>query len=393
LFAYGIFEVIYAPRKAFKAIIQNPRYIGPILIMILFIAANTGFGYILASKSYYEQTLPSGAAPKYDKWTQSKSWWTSNASSISESNDSLSGGYYGNRSIEFDMINGKEIYMQVKFNQSVDCYGADGYTNMSFRIKMIYPNTTKLESASMYLFSSENETDYFKYNLTGYSFPSNNTLWNNLTIPIGLVSEWTSSNANANWSDIISLKYDFGLSENSNLTIRLTGLFFRGLFKSGIEESGFSSSLLGYSSSALMDFVVTWVLLGGLIFLISKGLGSKAPWKPMLILVGFILVTLFVEVIIYILLGANLPNLKYPLEYLGGTSSPGYQTALNKIAQDTAFASQIESFVGIGVTLWIIGLCAFAIRQLSEFSWSKSLLIAVVAYFISAILISIISSL
>jgi hypothetical protein len=390
LFAYGIFEVIYAPRKVFKEIIQNPRYIGPILIMILFIAANTGFGYILASKSYYEQTLPSGAAPKYDKWTQSKSWWTSNAS-ITESNDSLSGGYYGNKSIEFDMINGKEIYMQVNFNQSVDCYGADGYTNMSFRIKMIYPDTTMLESASMYLFSSE--TDYFKYNLTGYSFPSNSTLWNNLTIPIGLGSGWTSSSANANWSDIISLKYDFAFSENSNLTVRLTGLFFRGLFRSGIEETGFSSSLLSYSSSAFMEFVVTWVLLGGLIFLISKGLGGKGPWKPVLILVGFILVTLFVEVMIYVLLGANLPNLRYPLEYLGGSSSPGYQTALNKIAQDTALASQIESFVDIAVTIWIIGLCAFAIRQLNEFSWSKSLLVAVIAYFSMAIVGSLISSL
>lgn len=390
MFAYGIFEVIYAPRKAFKEITQNPRYIGPLLIMILFIAANTGFGYILASKSHYEQTLPSGVAPKYDEWTQSKSWWASNAS-ISESNDSLSGGYYGNKSIEFDMINGKEIYMQVDFNQSVDCYGADGYANMSFRIKMIYLNTAMLESASMYLFSSE--TDFFKYNFTGYSFPSNSTLWNNLTIPIGSTSGWTNSSANANWSDIISLKYDFVLSENANLTIRLTGLFFRGLFKSGIEETSISSHLLDYSSSAFMEFVITWVLLGGLIFLISKGLGGKAPWKPMLILVGFILVTLFVEIIIYVLLGANLPNLKYSLEFLGGSSSPGYQSALNKIAQDTALAFQIESFVDIGVTFWIIGLCAFAIRQLNEFSWSKSLLVAVVAYFIMAIVGNLISSL
>jgi hypothetical protein len=382
--------VIYAPRKVFKEIIQNPRYIGPILIMILFIAANTGYGYILASKSYYEQTLPSGAAPNYDEWTQSTSRWTSNGS-ISESNDSLSGGYYGNKSIEFDMINGREIYMQVNFSQSVDCYGMDGYTNMSFRIKTIYPNTTIIQSASMYLFSSK--TDYFKYNLTGYSFPSNSTLWNNLTIPIGPTSGWTSSSADANWSDIISLKYDFVLSDNANLTIRLTGLFFRGLFISGIEESSFSSHLLDYSSSAFMEFVVTWVLLGGLLFLISKGLGGKAPWKPMLILVGFILVTLFVEILIYALLGANLPNIKYPLEFLGGSSSPGYQSALNKIVQDTALFSQIEEFVDIAVTFWIIGLCAFAVRQLDEFSWSKSLLVAVIAYFVMAIVASIISSL
>jgi hypothetical protein len=376
--------VIYAPRKAFKEITQNPRYIGPILIMILLIAAETGYGYILASKSYYEQTLPSGAAPNYDEWTQSARWWTSNAT-ISESNDSLNGGYYGNKSIEFDMINSKEIYMQVNFNQSIDCYGADGYTNMSLRIKTIYPNTTMLQSASMYLFS--NETDYFKYNLTGYSFSSNRTVWNNLTIPIGPTGGWTSSNANANWSDIISLKYDFVLSENANLTIRLTGLFFRGLFISGIEENGISSILLDYSLSAFIGFVIAWVLLSGLLFLISKGLGGKAPWKPMLILVGFILITLFVEIMISVLLRANFPDFKYPLEVLGGSNSPGYQSALNKIAGYSTFF-QINSFVDIGVTFWIIGLCGFAARQLNEFSWSKSLLVAVVAYFIMVILTS-----
>jgi hypothetical protein len=376
--------VIYAPRKAFKEIAQNPRYIGPLLAIILFVAANTGFGYILASKSYYEQTLPSGAAPKYDEWTQSKSWWASNAS-ISESNDSLSGGYYGNKSIEFDLINGKEIYMQVNFNQSVDCYGADGYTNMSFRIKMIYPNTTMLESASMYLFSSENETDYFKYNLTGYSFPSNSTLWNNLTIPIGPTSGWIMSSANANWSNIVSLKYDFLWSENANLTVRIDGLFFRGVFKSALEEYGIYSYVPNYPLMGFMQFVITWVLLGGLMFLISKGLGGKSLWKPMLILVGFILMTLFVQMMINVILGANLPNLKYPLEYLGGVKGEE-QSALNKIAASTALASQISSIINIAVICWIISLCAIANRQLTEFSWSKSILVAVLAYFISAII-------
>jgi hypothetical protein len=381
LFAYGIFKVIYSPKKAFKEITQNPRYIGPLLIMILFIAANTGFGYILASKSYYEQTLPSGAAPKYDEWTESKIWWNSSAI-ISESNDSLSKGYYGNKSIEFNMTNAKQIYMLIDFNQSIKCSGEDGYKNMSFRIKMIYPNTTTLKSASMYLFSSQ--TDYFEYNLTGYSFPSNTTLWNNLTIPIGSTSGWTNSSNNANWSSITSLKYDFLWSENANLTVRLDGLFFRGIFKPAIEVGGISSVLLNYSLIALMQFVITWVLLGGLMFIISKGLGAKTLWKPMLIVAGFALIVLLVEMVINVILGANLPNLYYPLEFLGGVSGEG-QSALNKLVESTALASQISSFVNIAAIFWIVALCALAIRQLTEFSWSKSFLVAVVAYFISAI--------
>jgi hypothetical protein len=373
--------VIYAPQKAFKEIVQNPKYAGPLLIMILFIATNTGFGYILASKSYYEQTQPSGTAPQYDEWTQSSSWWTSNAT-VSESNDALSGGFYGNKSIEFDMTNGKQVWMQINFNQSVLCSGADGYKNMSFRIKMIYPDTTTLENATMYLFSSQ--TDYFMHSLANYSLPSNSTVWNNLTIPIGPESEWIMSSANANWSSIISLKYDFLWSENANLTVRLDGLFFRGVFKAAIEETGIPGVLINYSLIALMQFVITWVLLGGLMFIISKGLGGKTLWKSMLIVAGFALIALFVETAINVVLGANLPNLYYPLEFRGGVIGEG-QSALTRLVESTALASQISSFVNIAVIFWVVALCAFAIRQLTEFSWSKSFLIAVVAYFISAI--------
>jgi hypothetical protein len=384
LFAYGIFEVLYAPRKALKEITQNPRYIGPFLIMILFIAANTGFGYILASKSYYEQTLPSGASPQYDKWTENKSWWTSNAT-ISESNDALSGGYYGNKSIEFDMTNGKQIWMQIDFNQSIRCFGADGYKNMSFRIKMTYPNTTELNNATMKLFSTQ--TDYFQYNLTSYSLPSNSTVWNNLTIAIGTGSEWTVDGS-PDWGNITSLMYDFVWSENANLTVRLDGLFFRGIFKSAIEEVSIYS-LLNYSLMAFMQFAITWVLLGGLMFIMSRGLGGKTQWKPMLVVAGFALILLFAQMVINVIIAANLPNLYYPLEWVGGVSGEG-QTALNKLAADTALASRISSYVSIAAIFWIICLCALAVRLLTEFSWTKCFLVSVVAYFVTMIVVNII---
>jgi hypothetical protein len=207
-----------------------------------------------------------------------------------------------------------------------------------------------------------------------------------LTIPIGPTSGWTNSSNNADWSNIISLKYDFLWSANANLTVRLDGLFFRGLFENAIETAGISS-LLNYSLMAFMQFVITWVLLGGLMFIISKGLGGKALWKPMLIVAGFALIVLFVQMVINVILGANLPNLYYPLEFRGGVTGEG-QSALNKLIEDTALASQISSFVNIAVIFWVVALCAFAIRQLTEFSWTKGFLVAVVAYFVSTIVAS-----
>ena len=372
----NVLKVIYAPRKVFNEIIQNPKYIGPTLIMVLFIAANTGFGYILASKSYYEQTLPSGASPQKDEWTESRSWWTSNAT-ISESNDSLSGDYYGNKSIEFSMVNDKQILMRLNFTEPIKCSGVEGYENVSFRIKMIYPNTTELSNAILYLFSTQ--VANFSYNLPKQSLSSNNIVWNNFTIDLG--NGWIK-NGNADWSNITSLMYDFTWSENANLTIRLDGLFFRGIFKSGIEETGISSILLSYSLTALMQFVIIWVLLGGLIFIMSKGFGGKILWKPMFIVVGFVLITLFMQMMINVVLSANLPNLYYPLEWRGGVTGED-QSVLNKLSENTWLASQISSFVNIAVMVWTISLCAIATRLLAEFSWSKSFLVATVAYFVT----------
>jgi hypothetical protein len=255
---------------------------------------------------------------------------------------------------------------------------------------MIYPNTTTLVNASMYLFSSQ--TDFFRYNLTGYSLLSNSTLWYNLTIPIGPTSGWTNSSNSADWSSIISLKYDFLWSANANLTIRLDGLFFRGIFKSAIEEVGTSNYLINYSLMAFMQFVITWVLLGGIMYIMSRGLGGKTVWKLMLVAAGYALIVLFVQMAINVILAANLPNLYYPLEFRGGVNGEG-QSAFDALAASTALASQISSLVNIAAIFWIVSLCAIVIRELTGFSWSKGFLVAVVAYFVSTIVANVILSL
>jgi len=388
LFAYGIFKVIYAPFKTFKEIIHNPKYIGPVLIMILFIATNTGFAYILASKMYNEQTLPIGATQK-DEWTESSIWWVSNTVP-SESNDSLSGGFYGDKSIEFSIDNDKQIWMQLNFNESIVCSGARGFKNVSFRIKIIYPNTTELLNATLYLFS--NETDYFQHDLATASLPSSDVVWNNLNISLGHEndSEWIR-NGDAEWSNITSLKFEFMWSENANLTVRVDGLFFRGVFKSIIDTVGASNYLLGVSLSAFMQFTITWVFLGGLIFLISKALGAKLVWKAALIVIGFALITMFIQATINTVTAVTLPTLYRPLEFFGGAGEEG-EIARNIIFEKIMLTSQVNEIVQIALLVWTVVLCVIAVRSLTEFSWDKSILIAVVAYFVSMIAASFIIS-
>ena len=51
-------QVVYAPVKVFKKIIENPKYLGAIIILILFIGVQIGYEYVQFSKTYTENTSP-----------------------------------------------------------------------------------------------------------------------------------------------------------------------------------------------------------------------------------------------------------------------------------------------------------------------------------------------
>jgi len=345
--------------------------------MILFIVANIGFVYVAMSKTYVEQTLPT--ASQLDEWTENSTLWTSNAPNITESGDCISGSYYGNKSIEFSIANSTQIWMQLNNTEPINCSGIEGYKNMSFRIKLIYPTVTALNNASLFLYSSP--VDYFYYNLTKHLTSFNTTLWNNLTIPIEPESgSWLNGTTKVDWSNITTLKFEFTSPKNTNLTVLLDGLFFRGVFKSELENA--ASYMLNYSSFAFIQFTLKWVILSGIIYVMSKALGGKTVWRTLLILVGFALITLFIQAVINTVTYATAPTLYYPLEFFGGVKGE-FEIAYNKILEETWLVSMIGNYVQIAMYIWTIALCAIALRLLAEISWTKSLLIATVAYFVN----------
>ena len=393
MFAYGtlknIFKVIYAPQKAFKEIIQNPKYIGPILIMILFVAAYTGGAYFAQSKLYEEQTLPI-ARLQGDEWTENSTQvhWESNAI-IVESDDSVSGNksieefavfnFYGNKSIDFSVLNDKQLWMQLNFTEPVNCSDPEGYKKIAFWAKLIHLNITNISKASLYLFSSQ--IDYFYYNLTRQFISFNDTTWNKLAIAIGPRSEWANSSANTNWGNIISLRFEVASTENSNMTVRLDGLFFKGIFKSLLESVSFDY-MFSLSLFAFMQFVIQWVFLAGLIYIMAKAFGSKTLWRPLLILIGFALVTMFMQALINVAAYGTLPTIYRPLEFFSVIEQERLTPRI-KFSEDTWLVSQITGYTPMAILIWTIALCAIATRLPTEFSWSKSFLIATVAYFVT----------
>jgi len=374
LFATDILKVIYAPHKAFKDIIQNPKYFGPILIVILFMAASMGSTYAAISKTYIEKTLPDGKL--LDEWTENKAFWTSNAN-VAESYDSINGSYYGNKSIAFSITNNTKVLAQLKDIGPVNCSGPEAYSKLSFRIKWTSPETPPA-NASIQLLSTDSSD--FSYNLT--EAPSNFTynVWNNLTLPL-ISGGWSSSSSAASWNNITGLKLDFAWANSSDVTLLVDGVFFRGNFKS-LLESAAAAFLVNYAFLAFTQILLVWVILTGLIYLMGRGLGGSVLWKPVLIVIGFALVTMVIQSLVNMVAYLGSPTVHYPLELIGGVKGES-DIAFNAILEQTWLVSQIMRFTQIAVYVWTIALCSLAVRFLTAFGWAKSFLIGTAAYLIT----------
>jgi hypothetical protein len=378
LFATDILKVIYAPHKAFKGIIQNPKYFGPTLIVILFIAASMGSTYAAISKTCIEKTLPDGKL--LDEWTENRTLWTSNAG-ITESNDGMNGSYYGNKSIAFSITNNTEVWAQLKDIGPVNCSGPDGYSKLSFRIKWTNPEV-KPANATIQILSTIS-SEYFSYNLTGALPNFTYNVWNNLTLQLAS-NKWSNSSSAASWDNITALKLDFAWTDSSNITLLVDGLFFRGIFSSP-SGSATMTYLINYAFVALTHILLVWVFVTGLVYLMVRGLRGNVLWKPVLIVIGFALVTLAIQSFVGIAVFLNLPKLYYPLEYIGGVAGER-EIAYNAFVEQTWLVSEIIGYIQIIVHIWTIALSSLAVRFLTGFGWTKSFFIGASAYLVTILI-------
>lgn len=378
---HEILQVIYTPQKAFKEIQKNPKYIGPLLIMSLFVVAQTAFFYTIMSRSFVEKTLPN--IEQLDIWTENATLWEKSPGlTISNNyNDYINGIYYGNSSIEFSSVNETKISIKLNDIGPVDCYGPDGYKNLSLRIKMIDPSV-KPENATIYLFSTT-PLNYFLYTLTDF-FNSPINVWNNITIPVGS-EEWLGNSVASNWENISSLKLEFTWASKEDITLRADGFFFRGIF-TNVANVDDLSFLLSFSLLALAQFCFQWILLTGLLYLMTKGLGAQIVWMTLMVSVGFALITMVIQAVVNVATHLTLPKIYYTFEVMGGVSGES-DIALNNILEITSFVSQASIYLQVIVYVWIIILCGIATRLLTKFAWVKSFLISTSAFLITIIVL------
>ncbi|MEM2995586.1 MAG: YIP1 family protein [Candidatus Bathyarchaeia archaeon] len=382
-------KVIYAPHKAFKEIIQNPRYLGPILILILFAIANSGFMCAVATKTYVEKILPAGTYEKRDEWTENATLWKTNGMSpIENDTDCIKGDYYeifgivyyiyGEKSIEFQAVSSSQIWIQLNISSTpINCSGTESYQNLTFRMKIIDVETPS--NVSLYLFST-NPEDNFYYNLTS-QFDAVN-VWKNITVAIGPESQgWKNNTVNADWSNITGLRLDFTWQNESNITLLVDGLFFHGVYKSLIETDG--AYLFIFPISAVMQFIIQWFILGCTLYVVPKIFKVKTVWKPWLIVAGFALIAVVIQQIIFTAIHFSWSNLYISLKTLGKVPGETEEAYLQNLMSLVTILWVVDRVVWV----WIIALCAVAFKFTFEISWLKSFLVAVPSYLLYVLLL------
>jgi hypothetical protein len=385
LFATDILKVLYAPHKVFKQIIQSPKYWGPILVFVIFIALQSGFYYNLYSKTYYEQTSPQ--INQLGTWTEDSTLWTVTPGVTITSNylDFLNSSFYGNSSMQFDISNSGNLSLALTTISNVDC-GPTGFQDLSMRTKQISPETTP-SRVTLTLYSISSSNSYQRDLTSEFSNASLIGVWNNITIPVGSNATNWQTVGTPQWTNVTGLKLDFTYSSNSSISMRMEGLFFRGEFKTPV-QSDFTGFLLYILQLVVTQFLFQWLLFTGLVYVIIKGLKGTVIWKPLFVAVGFALAVTIVQSLINNVSILTLPAVNYPAELL--TNLPGEaQILTNAVSAQTATYSLIASIIQLAIYVWIVGLGAIIVHDLQpEFKWNKAILTSAAAFIVTIIVIS-----
>jgi hypothetical protein len=383
-----VFEVIYAPRKAFKKIAEHATIIAPILVILIYLVANVGYFYISASKVSVEQTVPAGSLE--NEWTQNSTLWTNQAGvQISQSDDFVNGtgylasDYYGNSSLAFSTTNNTRLAIEILQIGTVNCSNPDGYNKLSFRLKFTDPSTKPID-VLIRMFSANSSENFYKSLNPDFAESTTGT-WNNETITLAS-EDWSSSSQSADWSSITGLRLEFTWSQSSNITALIDGLFFHGPFISWMDIYG-TSYLLNVALSSVMQFTITWIILSGLIYLLSKFLGGTMVWRIVMMAVGVALITMAMLAILNAAGSSTLSNLRYPFELTAGfRGEAAADTAYNKITDQLFISDIIGRYGWIAIQIWTAILCSVAVHVLASFTWTKSILVGALAYVINLII-------
>ena len=400
LFLYDIFKVVYSPVKAFREILTNPRYIGPVLIIVISLLLTMGTNYVSVTKHYVEAINPTSRIA-WTNTTTPSSLWTSNAppENITATSNTGSDLLAGNYSVCALVSNNTEIWLKTTDIGTINCSDTSGFKTFYYKLKYTGFNQTLASQNASYaklrLFSLKNESNYFEYDLlSNQRYLNKSQAW--IDANVTLVSGWTS-NGFPDWKNITGIKFDLRFLEKGQLSLNLNDLHFGGKYELLTDSIGFSFWLTSTLVSSAFDIFLRWLIFAGLLWLTIKVFQPEgSPFRTILIIVGYAFAIVFVYVPIDILSVSQLPLLYFPDKVVFPLT--GRELATSSLATSSIYSTFWTStvpynfFIGVWYAshVWTIALFAIALRTLQNFSWKKAVLISVIAYIMALVVRAII---
>ena len=412
-----IAQVVYAPVKAFKKIIENPKYLGALIVLLLFIGLQVGYEYAQFSHTYTENTSPT--IDQLSDYTNATIWNTISGVSLTNNfadpfnysvyvaalgtTPSDTTGYYsvfGNSSMEIDANNTSTVSVALSNAFNISC-AAGGFENFSMTVKTVQ---LAPQSADVTLYSVS-DSNYYTYDLTSYlSNTSVINQWNNITLPIGSSAQGWNITGAPSWGNITALKLDFTYPSNSNPVIRIGALFFHGQYQTPVQYNNMGL-LLQFLQVFSLQIIFSWFLLTGLFYIFFKGLKANVTWKPIFIALAFALFIMVIRAAVNLVAALASPVVYYPYDISLGVRFDAYgtvyypseavhvltaqsQTAFSNINALTSGLRFVTSAMFVVSYVWLGALGTIIVGTLQpEFSMIKRVIISGVSIGVTLLLL------
>lgn len=300
---------------------------------------------------------------------------------------------FGNHSLQVQANHTDSVLIALFDTSNIDCT-PNGFQNLSITLKLLSPESAP-SKATLILYSLGDE-NYYSYDLTrDLQNAQAINQWGNITIPLGpKVAVWNET-GNPTWQNITSLTLQLDYPENTDICIRIGALFFRGNYIQPLTANP-ASFIYIFLLQFTLQFLATWLVLTGMIYLLLKAFKSAVVWKPIFVAVGFALIVMAIRMALNIAATAALPELYYPydaalgvmydqfgsLQYPAGVHIPVVESTavMANIATSIASYKTILTTLFVASYAWIAGLATVIVKELKpEFTLFKCVAIAVLS--------------
>lgn len=364
-FAKLILKVLYSPFRAFEEIVTKPTIKGPLLILLITLPITVAIQQISSTKFFLETPMPT-----HDEWTEkppgsNSLLWSSNGNLTFDSAEHISGNY----SVLASSMGSMELWMRLS-GIPVLKIAEEDYSRLSFSVMFISQNLTKPKTALLQFFSGEDQSSGFDINIEPFLGPTLRD-WSNITVNL-MTEEWTAMNNEASWNNITEIGYLLTWVDPVNITVGIDQLYLGRYIP-------FSSATTLYTHvesifRSVVDFLLGWFILSGLVLLVLKGLsGWGGSWRKLLSTMGYTYSSSIVYLIVLMLLFFFLPPIFIPYDIQGWQATEIYQrTWGNPIS--------ILSLIFYG---WATVLCGVALKKIADLSWPKAIFVGLGAVMLS----------